>query len=99
MQIPFQFSLRFLLVAVAVIAVVTTVVINRLYRGWTVEKVERLIAAEFNPACDRFPVECWLESHAFKLAFPASATSWTTAAGACILTGASSGSTLPAATN
>src|SRR5262245_14410007 len=68
MRLRLQFSLRFLLFAIAVIAAITAVVCQLLPHEWkwTVAKVERLVAAEFKPDWDSEQTLSWLQSKGFR---------------------------------
>lgn len=59
-----QFSLRFLLIAIAVIAAITAV-ICQLRKTWTVDKVEHLIQSEFNSEWTEKETVAWLQSKGF----------------------------------
>ena len=63
MKLP-RYSLRFLLIAIAVIATITAV-ICQMRKGWTVAKVERVIEAEFKPEWDEKQTLRWLQSKGF----------------------------------
>jgi hypothetical protein len=65
MKLPRRFSLRFLLMAIAVIAGIVALATYRAQRGWTVANVERLISAEFKPEWGREQTEQWIQSHRF----------------------------------
>src|SRR4029079_882298 len=59
-----QFSLRFLLIAIALIAAITAV-ICKWRKTWTVDKVEHLIQAEFNSQWTEKETVSWLQSKGF----------------------------------
>lgn len=63
-----QFSLRTLLVFVAIVAVAMGMVYYRFQGGWTVGRLERLIEREFNPNWSKEHFEAWKTKHNLRCA-------------------------------
>jgi hypothetical protein len=65
MKLP-RFSLRTMLIAVAMIAAAVGWLSYEWRRQWTVERIERLIKDEYNPSWVWPQFEAWVKSHGIR---------------------------------